>query len=79
MTPSTIDKVWRERGEGIVIILVSSLETRQEDWFHNGDGSAQQRYFYNQYEMLDMHGGLECIPMSVGDKGEVCVTGVTSL
>jgi len=25
---------------------------RQEHWFHNGDGSANQRYFYNQLEML---------------------------
>jgi hypothetical protein len=31
---------------------------RQEHWFHNGDGSAQQRYYYTQNEMLDRHGGL---------------------
>ena len=35
---------------------------RLEHWFHNGDGSAQQRYFYNQNEMLDMHGGLDGMP-----------------
>ena len=29
---------------------------RQEHWFHNGDGSAQQRYYYTQNEMLDRHG-----------------------
>lgn len=30
---------------------------RQEVWFHNGDGSANQRRFYTQYEMLDKYGG----------------------
>jgi hypothetical protein len=30
---------------------------RQEHWFHNGDGSVQQQYFYSQNEMLDMYGG----------------------
>ena len=34
---------------------------RLEHWFHNGDGSAQQRYFYNQNEMLDMHGGFQTV------------------
>jgi hypothetical protein len=30
---------------------------RQEHWFHNGNGSAQQRYFNSQNEMLDKYGG----------------------
>ena len=36
---------------------------RQEHWFHNGDGSAQQRYYYTQNEMLDRHGGLANVAM----------------
>jgi uncharacterized protein YcgI (DUF1989 family) len=35
---------------------------RQEHWFHNGDGSAQQRYFYSQNEMLDKYGGSASLP-----------------
>ena len=35
---------------------------RLEHWFHNGDGSAQQRYYYDQIEMLDRHGGLASLP-----------------
>jgi hypothetical protein len=37
---------------------------RQEHWFHNGDGSAQQRYFYSQNEMLDKYGGSASLPRS---------------
>jgi hypothetical protein len=35
---------------------------RREHWFHNGDGSAQQRYFYIQNEMLDKYGGSASLP-----------------
>jgi hypothetical protein len=35
---------------------------RQEHWFHNGDGSAQKRYYYNQLEMLERHGGVSTLP-----------------
>ena len=35
---------------------------RQEHWFHNGDGSAQQRRYYTQNEMLDKYGGLSTLP-----------------
>jgi hypothetical protein len=35
---------------------------RQEHWFHNGNGSAQQRYFYGQNEMLAKYGGLASLP-----------------
>lgn len=36
---------------------------RSKHWFHNGDGSAQQRYFYSQNEMLERHGGLQHVPL----------------
>ncbi len=35
---------------------------RQEHWFHNGVGSAQQRYFYSQNEMLEKYGGSASLP-----------------
>jgi len=41
---------------------------RLEHWFHNGDGSAQERYYYDQNEMLDMHGGLEKLPTKIPTK-----------
>eukprot|EP00562_Extubocellulus_spinifer_P023677 CAMPEP_0178634740 /NCGR_PEP_ID=MMETSP0698-20121128/12784_1 /TAXON_ID=265572 /ORGANISM="Extubocellulus spinifer, Strain CCMP396" /LENGTH=356 /DNA_ID=CAMNT_0020274413 /DNA_START=46 /DNA_END=1116 /DNA_ORIENTATION=+ len=31
-------------------------------WFHNGDGSAQQRRYYTQFEMLDKYGGFDFGP-----------------
>ena len=51
---------------------------RQEHWFHNGDGSAQQRYYYNKMEMLDRHGGLANLPENIDSlDGEICFVGVT--
>jgi hypothetical protein len=35
---------------------------RQEHWFHNGNGSAHQRYYYGQNEMLAKYGGLASLP-----------------
>jgi hypothetical protein len=34
-------------------------------WFHDGDGSAQQRYFYNQVEILKQHGGVSTLSNKV--------------
>jgi hypothetical protein len=48
---------------------------RQEHWFHNGDGSAQQRWYYTQAEMLDRHGGIESLRDAGGnDNDEPVVT-----
>ena len=56
---------------------------RLEHWFHNGNGSAQERYYYDQNEMLDMHGGLEKLPTKTSscqddddDDDRVCFLGV---
>jgi hypothetical protein len=37
---------------------------REQNWFHNGNGSVQQQYFYSQNEMLDKHGGSASLPRS---------------
>jgi len=42
---------------------------RQEHWFRNGDGSAQQRRYYNQNEMLDRYGGLTTLPLGYESSG----------
>jgi hypothetical protein len=44
---------------------------RQEHWFHHGDGSAQQRYFYSQNEILDMYGGSASLPRSFDASGSI--------
>ncbi|KAL7530439.1 hypothetical protein ACHAWF_003380 [Thalassiosira exigua] len=76
-------KAWEEHGRlaywcpVLKRFLSEGERLRQEHWFHNGDGSAQQRYFYNQNEMLDMHGGLKNLPTSVDAYDEdVCLVGV---
>ncbi|CAB9511986.1 expressed unknown protein [Seminavis robusta] len=67
------ERFWMERGSvahwcPILQRFISEGERlRQQHWFHNGDGSAQQRYFYNQIEMLDRHGGLANLPMTIDD------------
>lgn len=67
------NRFWQERGAlafwcpVLQRFLSEGERLRQEHWFHNGDGSAQQRYFYSQYEMLDKHGGLASLPTHVGD------------
>jgi hypothetical protein len=43
---------------------------RQEHWFCNGNGSAQQRRYYTQNEMLDRHGGLSTLPAGYDDTGK---------
>ncbi|KAL7535129.1 hypothetical protein ACHAWF_005068 [Thalassiosira exigua] len=40
-----------------------------EHWFHNGDGTPSQRYFYTQREMLDKHGGMSALPTAVDRRG----------
>ena len=71
MSEDRIERSWEERGLlaywcPVLKRFVSEGERlRQEHWFHNGDGSANQRYYYNQMEMLDMHGGLENLPPSI--------------
>ncbi|KAL7515307.1 LOW QUALITY PROTEIN: hypothetical protein ACHAXN_012772 [Cyclotella atomus] len=50
---------------------------RQQHWFHNGDGSAQQRHFYNQMEMLDRNEGLANLPTTIDNtSSEVSFVGV---
>jgi hypothetical protein len=50
---------------------------RQQHWFHNGDGSAQKRDFYNQMEMLDRNEGLANLPTTIDDtSSEVSFVGV---
>ena len=75
MSEDRIERWWEERGLlaywcPVLKRFVSEGERlRQEHWFHNGDGSANQRYYYNQMEMLDMHGGLENLPQSIDEVG----------
>mmetsp|Transcript_20524 Transcript_20524/g.37024 ORF Transcript_20524/g.37024 Transcript_20524/m.37024 type:complete len:374 (-) Transcript_20524:241-1362(-) len=82
MRQEIMEKVWKERGAlaywcpVLKQFLSEGERLRQEHWFHNGDGSAQQRYFYDQNEMLDIHGGLDCLPMNVGGKEDIFVSGV---
>jgi len=70
------EKSWREREAfkywcPVLKKFISEGERlRQEHWFHNGDGSAQQRYFYKQNEMLDKHGGLDSLPLTIGSEEE---------
>jgi len=64
------EKLWKGRGS----FLLEGERLSQEHWFHNGDGSAQQRYFYDQNEMLDMHGGLESLPSDINEDLDVKVT-----
>lgn len=77
------EKSWKERDSlkywcpVLKQFLSEGGRLRQEHWFHNGDGSVHQRYFYNQHEMLDMHGGLMCLPVTTGsEEDDVCFTGV---
>jgi hypothetical protein len=91
-----MEKSWRERGSmaywcPVLKRFISEGEKyRLQHWFHNGDGSAQQRYYYNQFEMLDMHGGLDKIPTTItssnttsirrdDDDESVCFMGVSEL
>jgi hypothetical protein len=83
MHPEIMEKGWRERGSlafwcPVLKRFLSEGEMfRQQHWFHNGDGSAQERYYYNQCEMLDMHGGLANLPVSISSNYEdVCFVGV---
>ncbi|KAL7530129.1 hypothetical protein ACHAWF_003256 [Thalassiosira exigua] len=91
VTPRVVDraprkeweKSWREYGAlqywcpVLKRFLSEGERLRQRHWFHDGDGSANRRYFYDQYEMIDMHGGLDCVPKSIGDSDEeVCCVGV---
>ena len=83
MKREIMEKAWKER-ETLAYwcpvlkrFLSEGERLRQEHWFHNGDGSAQQRYFYNQIEMLDLHGGLKNLPVSIDEEDdEVCFVGV---
>lgn len=78
------EELWEEYGSleywcPVLHRFISDGERlRQEHWFHNGDGSANQRYFYNQIEMLDLHGGLTNLPLSVEDNELVVAEGLNS-
>ena len=77
--PEIIEKQWREHGAFaywcpvLQRFITEGERYRLQHWFHNGDGSAQQRYYYDQNEMLDLHGGLDKLPTTVSaskDKDE---------
>jgi len=83
MKPEMMEKVWKERGAleywcpVLKRFLSDGERLREEHWFHNGDGTAQQRYFYTQMEMLDLHGGLENLPANMDSiDDEICFVGV---
>ena len=69
--PEIIEKQWREFGElafwcpVLQRFITDGERYRLQHWFHNGDGSAQQRYYYDQNEMLDLHGGLDKLPTTI--------------
>jgi len=51
---------------------------REEVWFHNGDGSANQRRYYTQNEMLDKYGATD-IGVEKGSNDDVIVLDSKSL
>ena len=69
--PEIIEKVWWERGTlaywcpVLQRFITEGERYRLQHWFHNGNGSAQERYYYDQNEMLDLHGGLGKLPTTV--------------
>lgn len=71
MTKGVMLKCWLEKGQfaywdPVLNRFITEPERlKLEHWFHNGDGTPNQRYFYTQREMLDKHGGMSALPTSV--------------
>lgn len=59
------------------MLLNEGERLRQKHWFHTGDGSAHQPYFFHQMDMIDRHGGLANLPEHY-DEDDVVVTEVQS-
>lgn len=88
MRPEIVEKSWRERGlfaywcPVMQRFITDGERYRLQHWFHNGNGTAQERYYYDQNEMLDMHGGLDKLPTNISsnstndDDDSVCFMGV---
>lgn len=88
MRPEIVEKSWRERGllaywcPVMQRFITDGERYRLQHWFHNGNGTAQERYYYDQNEMLDMHGGLDKLPTNIfssskdDDDDSVCFMGV---
>mmetsp|Transcript_63989 Transcript_63989/g.74963 ORF Transcript_63989/g.74963 Transcript_63989/m.74963 type:complete len:383 (-) Transcript_63989:185-1333(-) len=70
-------KIWQDRGRFAYWdpvknkFICEGERLRSEHWFHNGDGSAQQRWYYNQLEILELHGGLESVPLKCDETGRM--------
>jgi len=88
MRREIVEKKWRERGQlaywcpVLNRFITDGERYRLQHWFHNGNGTAQERYYYNQNEMLDMHGGLGKLPTQISssskkddDDDSVCFMG----
>ena len=75
MTNEVMMKCWLEIGQFaywdpvLKRFITEPERLKLEHWFHNGDGTPNQRYFYTQREMLDKHGGMSALPASVGRDG----------